>query len=157
MMRKKKSGIPYHRACNVTFFAACQSCYSPDQSPICHVVSSLQGTASRLQLTIYYTVNFYYHPSTTVHLFIQRSKATRVIKNKNFYSAHVHVFWGSRLTLYVSSPIIGDIRCETLHFKAKNKRGFLKLWIKWTDCFVKHVTVWSARNPNMLRIWLNTI
>lgn len=66
-------------------------------------------------------------PAPHGNLFIQRSKATRVIKNENFYSAHVHVFWGSRLTLYVSSPIIGDIRCETLHFKAKNKRGFLKL------------------------------
>lgn len=109
-----------------TFFAACQSCYSPDQSPICHVVSAsiLPVVYSSQFITL---LTFITIPAPHGNLFIQRSKATRVIKNKNFYSAHVHVFWGSRLTLYVSSPIIGDIRCETLHFKAKNKRGFLKL------------------------------
>lgn len=46
------------------------------QSNLSHCLS-LQGTGSRLQLTIYYTINFYPPSSVGVHLFIQRRNATR--------------------------------------------------------------------------------
>lgn len=63
MMKKKESGM-YHGACDVTFVFMPVLLHSWPKSNLSHCLS-LQGTASRLQLTIYYTINFYYQSTSS--------------------------------------------------------------------------------------------
>lgn len=72
-MKEKKLGV--------TFFVQLHTHCCPKFNP--SRCLSLRGAANRLQRTIYYTINFYYHSCATVHLFIQRNKATGAWNHKN--------------------------------------------------------------------------